>query len=75
MSSWTASTTVRSSFAQAPGAQFSVTGAAFSRESVLTGAGISTNVSAATQVFLDYDAKVNGGYLGQTVSAGLRVDF
>jgi outer membrane autotransporter protein len=70
-----ASTTVHSAFAQAPAAVFTTTGAAFARESFVGGAGISSDVTSATRLFVDYDAKVNGGYVAQVVSGGLRVAF
>jgi uncharacterized protein with beta-barrel porin domain len=70
-----ASSTVHSAFAQAPAAVFTVTGTAFSREAFVGGAGISSDITGSTRLFVDYDAKLNGGYVAQVVSGGLRVAF
>jgi uncharacterized protein with beta-barrel porin domain len=71
-----ASATMRAAFATAPGSPvFTATGTAFSRESFLGGAGVTTTITSSTQVFFDYDAKVSGGYTAQSVSGGLRVQF
>jgi fibronectin-binding autotransporter adhesin len=71
-----ASATMRAAFAAAPGAPvFTATGTAFSRESFVGGAGVTTTITSSTQVFFDYDAKVNGGYTAQSISGGLRVQF
>ncbi|HEX3972958.1 MAG TPA: autotransporter domain-containing protein [Stellaceae bacterium] len=68
--------TIRAAFAAAPGSPvFTATGTGFGRESFLGGAGITTIITASTQLFVDYDAKVNGGYTAQAISGGLRVAF
>jgi len=70
-----AAATMRAAFATAPGSVFTATGTGFGRESFLGGAGMTTTITSSTQVFFDYDAKVNGGYTAQAVSGGLRVQF
>ena len=70
-----ASATVRATFEQAPGSVMTATGAAFSRASFVGGAGITTDITSSIQVFANYDAKVNGGYVGQVVSGGFHVSF
>ena len=45
------------------------------RESFIGGAGMTTAVTSMTQLFIDYDAKVNGGYVANVISGGVRVDF
>jgi outer membrane autotransporter protein len=70
------SASIRAAFAQAPGVPgFTATGTAFSRESIVAGAGVTTNVSAATQLFLDYDVQATGGYVANVISGGLRLSF
>ncbi|HEX3974209.1 MAG TPA: autotransporter outer membrane beta-barrel domain-containing protein [Stellaceae bacterium] len=69
------SATMRASFVAAPGSTFTSTGASFGDDSFLGGAGITTTITASTQIFLDYDARVTGGYTAQAVSGGLRVQF
>jgi uncharacterized protein with beta-barrel porin domain len=69
------STSVQASFAQAPGSVFTTTGAAFSREAFVGGAGISSDVTQTTRLFIDYDARLSGGYTAQVISGGLRVAF
>ena len=69
------STSMQASFAQAPGSVFTTTGAAFSREAFVGGAGISSDVTQTTQLFIDYDARLSGGYTAQVISGGLRVAF
>jgi outer membrane autotransporter protein len=59
----------------AGGGLFNVQGSKFSRESVIAGIGVSNNVSPDLKVFLDYDAKIQGGYFANAVSAGLRWSF
>jgi uncharacterized protein with beta-barrel porin domain len=66
---------MRASFVAAPGSTFTSTGASFGDDSFLGGAGITTTITASTQIFLDYDARVTGGYTAQAVSGGLRVQF
>jgi outer membrane autotransporter protein len=70
-----ASATVHATFVQAPGSVMTATGAAFSRESFVDGAGITTDITSSIQIFANYDAKVNGGYVGQVVSGGFHVSF
>ena len=67
--------TLSAAFMIAPGSLFTATGTGFGRESFLGGAGVTTTITSSTQVFFDYDAKVNGGYTAQAVSGGLRVQF
>ncbi|HEX3974204.1 MAG TPA: autotransporter domain-containing protein [Stellaceae bacterium] len=68
--------TIRAAFAAAPGSPvFTATGASFGSDSFLGGAGMTTTITSSTQIFLDYDAKVTGGYTAQAVSGGLRVQF
>ena len=50
-------------------------GSKFSRESIIAGVGVSNNVSPDLKLFLDYDAKIQGGYTAHAVSAGLRWSF
>jgi uncharacterized protein with beta-barrel porin domain len=70
------SATVRASFATAPGSSaFTTTGTSFGSESFLGGAGVTTTITASTELFFDYDAKVTGGYTAQSVSGGMRVQF
>ncbi|GEM_PF-2050549 len=57
------------------GTLFNVQGSKFSRESVIAGIGVSNNVSPDLKVFLDYDAKLQGGYSAHAVSAGLKWAF
>jgi uncharacterized protein with beta-barrel porin domain len=69
-------TTMRASFATTPGSPtFSATGTSFGRDSFLAGGGVTTAITASTQLFVDYDAKVTGGYTAQVVSGGLRTQF
>jgi outer membrane autotransporter protein len=67
--------TLRAAFAVAPGSLFTATGTGFGRESFLGGAGMTTTITSSTQLFFDYDAKVNGSYTSQAVSGGFRVQF
>jgi outer membrane autotransporter protein len=67
--------TVRAAFVAAPGSVFTATGTSFGSDGFLGGAGITTTITASTQAFFDYDAKVTGGYTAQSVSDGLRVQF
>jgi outer membrane autotransporter protein len=67
--------TLRAAFAVAPSSLFTATGTGFGRESFVGGAGVTTTIDSSTQLFFDYDAKVNGGYTAQVVSGGLRVQF
>jgi outer membrane autotransporter protein len=70
------SATMRATFAVAPGSPaFTATGTSFGSDSFLGGAGITTTITSSTQIFVDYDAKVTGGYTAQAVSGGLRVQF
>jgi uncharacterized protein with beta-barrel porin domain len=69
------SATVRAAFTAAPSGVFTATGTSFGSESFLGGAGLTTTITASTQLFFDYDAKVTGGYTAQSVSGGLRVQF
>jgi len=57
------------------GPLFNEQGSKFSRESILAGVGISNNVAPDLKLFLDYDAKIQGGYTAHAVSAGLRWSF
>ena len=67
--------TIHSTLVQAPGSVLTATGNAFSRESFIGGAGMTTAITSSTQLFIDYDAKVNGGYVANAISGGVRVDF
>ncbi len=69
------SATLRAAFVVAPGSLFTATGTGFGRESFLGGAGVTTTITSSTQLFFDYDAKINGGYTSQAVSGGLRAQF
>jgi outer membrane autotransporter protein len=78
------STNVQSAFVSAPGSVFTVTGAGFGRDSFVGGAGVTTTLAglgvtdprfAPTQLFVDYDMKITGGYQANVVSGGLRVKF
>jgi uncharacterized protein with beta-barrel porin domain len=67
--------TVHAAFATSPGNVFTATGTSFGSDSFIGGGGITTTITSSTQVFLDYDAKVTGGYTAQAVSGGFRVQF
>jgi uncharacterized protein with beta-barrel porin domain len=57
------------------GTLFNVQGSKFSRESVIAGIGVSNNVSPDLKLFLDYDAKIQGGYSAHAISAGVKWAF
>jgi outer membrane autotransporter protein len=67
--------TIHSAFVASPGNVMTATGNAFSRESFIGGAGMTTAVTSSTQLFIDFDAKVNGGYVANVISGGARIDF
>lgn len=67
--------TITAAFAQAPGSTFTATGTGLGRDYFIGGAGLTTAITASTQIFLDYDAKANSSYTAQAISGGLRVDF
>jgi fibronectin-binding autotransporter adhesin len=69
------SQTVNAAFAIAPTGTFTQTGAKFSRDIGVFGAGVMHQMSASTKLFLDYDAKVQGNYTAHAISAGLRLKF
>jgi outer membrane autotransporter protein len=62
-------------FVGSTGSLFSVTGAQYGRESAITGFSLTQELSQQFKAFLTYDAKLNGGYTEQAISAGLRVEF
>jgi outer membrane autotransporter protein len=62
-------------FVGSPGSLFSVTGAQYGRDSAIAGFGLTQELSQQFKAFVTYDAKLNGGYTEQTISAGLRVEF
>ena len=69
------SQSVNAAFVASPGSLFSVAGAQYGRNSALAGFSLTQELSKQFRSFATYDAKLDGGYTEQTVSAGLRVEF
>jgi outer membrane autotransporter protein len=66
---------ITAAFAGAPGNSFTVFGATPTRDAAVVGLQASTNVAAATQVYLRYDGGVGGGTDNHALMAGLRMSW
>jgi autotransporter-associated beta strand protein len=66
---------VTASFAGAPGANFTVFGAAPLRDSAVIGFAANTAIAAATQIYLRYDGEFGTGTDNHALTAGLRVSW
>jgi outer membrane autotransporter protein len=66
---------VTAAFAGAPSASFTVYGAAPQRDSAVIGFSASTNLAAATQIYLRYDGEIATGAASHALTAGLRLSW
>jgi fibronectin-binding autotransporter adhesin len=66
---------ITAAFAGAPGNSFTVFGATPARDSAVVGFQATTNIAAATQIYLRYDGGVGGGTDNHALMAGLRMSW
>jgi len=66
---------ITAAFAGAPGNSFTVFGATPARDSAVVGFQATTNIAAATQVYLRYDGAVGGGTDNHAVNVGVRFSW
>jgi outer membrane autotransporter protein len=66
---------ITAAFAGAPGNSFTVFGATPARDAAVVGFQATTNIAAATQVYLRYDGGVGGGTDNHALMAGLRMSW
>jgi outer membrane autotransporter protein len=66
---------ITASFAGAPTASFTTYGATPQRDSAIIGFSATTNVAAATQLYLRYDGELASGTDTHALTAGLRLSW
>jgi outer membrane autotransporter protein len=66
---------ITAAFAGAPGNSFTVFGATPARDAAVVGLQATTNIAAATQVYLRYDGGVGGGTDNHAINVGLRMSW
>ena len=66
---------ITAAFAGAPGNSFTVFGATPARDAAVVGLQATTNIAAATQIYLRYDGGVGGGTDNHAINVGLRMSW